>query len=157
MANILTKIKDRLTSQGHENLSSEPIQVPLGMKRPETLAEQVQRLVRTSVSEHARMNGMETFEESEDFEIEDDLDFSTPYETHFDPVLGRDLSADEFRRNSDRYYKQYLDDQKSEYKSEELQHAISPKNKRSKKPKSTSDAHHKAGEEGDGNPLKTQK
>jgi len=47
--------------------------IPVGHKRPETLAEQVARLVRHS--EFARVvaaQGLETFEEADDFDIADD-------------------------------------------------------------------------------------
>lgn len=59
--------------------------IPLGHKRPETLAEQVARLVRHS--EFSRMvaaQGMETFEEADDFDVDDDYPVSTPWEEHGD-------------------------------------------------------------------------
>lgn len=93
---------------GSERLDPKPVAIPAGFKRPETLAEQVQRLVRTQISREAREAGFETFEESEDFDVDDDAyEPSTPYETFFDPVLGRDLSADEFRRNEKVYKERY--------------------------------------------------
>lgn len=87
----------RLDENGHEILDPNPVEVPLGMKRPESLAEQVQRLVRTSISNHAAMHGLETFEESEDFDVGDDFDPSTPYEEQFDPVLGVNLTPADFQ------------------------------------------------------------
>lgn len=60
--------------------------LPVGTKRPETLAEQVARLVRHS--EFARMvnaRGLETFEEADDFEVDDDIPLpDTPWEKDFD-------------------------------------------------------------------------
>lgn len=102
----------RLNAFGHEVLDPTPIAVPAGFKRPETLAEQVQRLVRTHISREAAESGYETFEESEDFDVDDDFDPSTPYEEIFDPVLGRGVTPDEFIRNEQRYRQLYLDKQR---------------------------------------------
>lgn len=99
-----------LDEYGHEVPDSTPMSLPSGFKRPETLAEQVQRLVRTSISRQAEEAGLETFEESEDFELPDDpTDPSTPYEEYFDPLLGRGITADEFRQNFAIYKQRYLD------------------------------------------------
>lgn len=98
----------RLDENGWEVLDPNPVEVPIGAKRPETLAEQVQRLVRTSVSAYAQAQGEETWEEAEDFDVEDDFDPSTPYETFFDPVLGKDISPAEFKANADRYREEYV-------------------------------------------------
>lgn len=98
----------QLDKNGHEIPSQETSRMPLTMKRPETLTEQVQRLVRTSVSAYAANQGDETFEESEDFDIGDDFDPSTPYETYFDPVLQKELTPVEFKANQSRYREEYL-------------------------------------------------
>lgn len=91
-----------LTKGGHEIPDPRPMRIPAGFKRPPTLAEQVRRLVQTSVSEWAANNGFETFEESEDFEVDDDtLDPRSPYEEHFDPELGRAVTDEERRRHLD--------------------------------------------------------
>lgn len=92
-----------LDEHGHEVPDPRPMRIPAGFKRPETLAEQVQRLVRTHVSRLAEAQGAETFEESEDFDVGDDEDPSTPYETHFDPLIGKDLSAAEFKQHEAHY------------------------------------------------------
>lgn len=101
--------RGRISKDGREELDTTPVAVPAGFKRPDTLAEQVRRLVQTSVSEWASRQGAETFEESEDFDIPDDpLDRASPYETYFDPILGKDLTVDEFRRNEAVYKEQFL-------------------------------------------------
>lgn len=60
--------------------------IPVGHKRPETLAEQVARLVRNS--EFARVvaaQGLETFEEADDFDVDDEIPLpNTPWEQNFD-------------------------------------------------------------------------
>lgn len=101
--------------KGHEVPDQTPVALPVNFKRPETLAEQVQRLVRTQVSRQAGEAGFETFEESEDFEVGDEQDPQSRYETFFDPILGRDLSLDEFKRNEAVYRERFLNERKAQY------------------------------------------
>lgn len=78
---------------GHEIPDPRPLAMPSGFRRPETLAEQVQRLVRRQLSGAAEEAGYETFEEANDFDLADDpVDPSTPFEPFFDPVLGVELT-----------------------------------------------------------------
>lgn len=101
-----------LDADGHEVPDPTPLTLPAGFKRPETLADQVQRLVRTHLSRIAAESGAETFEESEDFDVGDEQDDPrTPYEAVFDPVLGHDVTAEEFRRNQAVYRQRALDNQ----------------------------------------------
>lgn len=99
----------RLDENGHEQLDPNPIEVPVGFKRPETLAEQVQRLVRTSVSLQAEQEGYESFEEANDFDIDGENDpfADTPYETFFDPILGVEMTPYDFAHNQEEYKKMY--------------------------------------------------
>lgn len=125
----------RLDDQGREIPDPNPIEIPAGMKRPETLAEQVQRLVKTSVSAYAAMHGHETFEEAEDFEIEDDFDPSTPYEVDFDPVLGREITPADFMNpeKRERLREEYLLAERNAIRAEERQEAIDNAYRASKK------------------------
>ncbi|QXP44320.1 MAG: hypothetical protein [Arizlama microvirus] len=85
----------RLDEYGQEIPDPNKLEVPLGMKRPPTLAEQVQRLVRTSLSEHAAMRGAETFAESEDFDFEDDdMEPWSPHEVEL--FNGFEVNANDF-------------------------------------------------------------
>lgn len=125
-------IQDEL---GREVPDSMPMEVPLGMKRPESLAEQVQRLVRNSVSAYAEIHGQETFAEADDLELDDEFDPYTPYETQFDPVLGRDLTPADFldadRRQAIR--EEYLELERNRIRSEERQDAIDEVYKKSRR------------------------
>lgn len=93
---------------GYEVPDPQPMQVRTGFKRPETLAEQVQRLVRGAISRQAEEAGMETFEDSEDFDVESDSEPNTPYEEFFDPVLGKSLTPREFQAHEAIYRDRYL-------------------------------------------------
>lgn len=106
--NLEAAIGVRLDAFGHEVPDPRPMEIPAGFKRPETLQEQVARLVQGSISRKAAEDGHETFDESEDFEVDDDFDPSTPYEEFFDPALNRRITPDEFQRNADNYKKRYI-------------------------------------------------
>ncbi len=97
-----------LDKNGHEVPDPSHMEIPLGFRKPETLAQQVQRLVRTNVSREAQAAGMETFEESEDFDVDDEMDPHAPYEEHFDPVLGKGITTEEFHNHQAHYRAEYL-------------------------------------------------
>lgn len=102
----LKKAADRLDSLGREIVDPNPIAVPTGFQRPETLEEQIQRLVRTRLSE-AYDDETETFEEADDFDVGDDVEPFTPYETYFDPILGQELTPKEFDERQEYYRQRY--------------------------------------------------
>lgn len=56
----------------HEVLDPTPVEWPLGVGVPESLEQKIARMVRTSVSMHAEANGMESFDEADDFDLEED-------------------------------------------------------------------------------------
>ena len=85
-----------LNEKGEEVLDSRPMEVPLGFQRPETLQETMRRLIRDEdIQGELRSQGIETFDESEDFDCgdEDNDPFlrDTPYELEFDPGLGKEI------------------------------------------------------------------
>lgn len=115
----------KLDENGHELLDSTPIALPLDAKRPETLAQQIQRLVRTHISREAEEAGLESFEDAEDFDVgEEDFDPSSPYEEIFDPVLGRAITVDEFRKNEAVYRQRYLEAEEKAYRQMEVSDAL---------------------------------
>ncbi len=63
-----------------EDLDTTPMAAPVGADRPMTLQEEIQRFIKTEISQAAEDKQMETFEEADDFE-EDDPDHVdlTPY------------------------------------------------------------------------------
>lgn len=110
------EITQLLDENGWEIPDPTPLRIPSGFKRPETLAEQVKRLVRNEQFQQAMADqGNETFEDSEDFDVDDDFDVNTPYETFFDPTLGREITPEEFQRHKETYKKRYLKAQEDYY------------------------------------------
>lgn len=75
-------IRERLwqTVFPKETLDPTPVAVPV--RRPLTLREEMQRFIRTELSQEMAARGEPTFEEEDDFEIDDyddDLDLTTQY------------------------------------------------------------------------------
>lgn len=121
---VLQKFKF-LDKDGNEVPDPTPVSIPAGFKVPESLSDQIRRLIRTSLSQQADDQGMETFDESEDFEIDDDMfDPSSPYEEVFDPVLGRGITLDEFHRNEAIYQKRYLEAEQKAYEAMDTSEAL---------------------------------
>lgn len=73
---------------GREMPSPLPIAPPIGYKKSKSLAEQIREMV---LSEKLKMEAMaaghETFEEADDFDVDDDYDPRSPFEETFDPPL----------------------------------------------------------------------
>lgn len=59
-------------SKGRELPDPTPVEMPAGFHRPESLAETIQRMVRTEISQRAVAQQLESFEEAFDFEVGDD-------------------------------------------------------------------------------------
>lgn len=57
---------------GREIPDPRPVEIPDNYKRPPTLREQIQQAIRQEFSRVAAQHGAETFEEADDFDIEDD-------------------------------------------------------------------------------------
>lgn len=102
-------MKAKLNNNGHEVLDSTPLALPLGFKKPESLDDQIRRLVRTHISAQAQEQGFETWEDADDFDIPDDqADPATPFEMDFDPILGREISPDMIKQDPVRFRDQYV-------------------------------------------------
>lgn len=108
-ARIDMMTEGRLDSRGYEVPDPTPVALPAGFKEPESLEVMIRRLIRSEEWTRAtNEEGFESFEESEDFEIDDDMwDPQSPYEEVFDPVLNRGITLDEFRKNEKIYEERY--------------------------------------------------
>lgn len=82
------EVRQYIDEDGREVLDPTPMEPPLGWKRQPSLAEQIRDMVRSEqLRAAAEAQGMETFEEADDFEVDDDYDPSTPFENDFDPPI----------------------------------------------------------------------
>lgn len=79
---------------GREVPDPRPVDIPAGMRRPLSLKEQIQQAIRNELSRRAAEDGEETFEEADDFEVDEDGEPVSPYEfIDLEPELG-DVDAD---------------------------------------------------------------
>ena len=67
-----------LNAEGQEINNPKPMLLSTDVKRPPTLQEQIQRVLRSNVSKEAHEQGFETLDESQDFDIEDSFDSKDP-------------------------------------------------------------------------------
>lgn len=68
-------VKKSFTARGAEILDTTPMELPLGYKPQESMDEKLRRIVREEVSDAASRHGLETFEEADDFVVDDADDF----------------------------------------------------------------------------------
>lgn len=89
----LSRFARRLNERGQEIPDPTPIAPPVGFVKTKSLAEQIREMVRSErLRAEVEAQGMETFEEADDFDVEEDdpLPF-TPYaipEAPYDPQFG---------------------------------------------------------------------
>lgn len=81
----LNRVEDHVMSyfdsQGRERPNPQPVEIPLHMRREVSIDEKMKQIIRTQMSIEAARNQQETFEEANDFDIDDDdEDILTPYE-----------------------------------------------------------------------------
>lgn len=81
------EVYSELNAAGAEVLDDTPIEPPIGYNPQVPLHLQIREMVRSArLAEEAAAAGMETFEEADDFDVDDDFDPSTPWENDFDPT-----------------------------------------------------------------------
>lgn len=124
---MLKNILKRFTNRTEEN-DGVPAGIPVNYRRPPTLQEQIARFVQSAQIRQELANaGVETFEESEDFDVPDDNahDMTSPYERHYDDELGREISnaerpyVNELKKQSGEVIKKAVETAKSKKKFEE--------------------------------------
>lgn len=72
--------------KGREIPDPLPLEPPIGYKRSPTIAEQLRAMVQGEALAYAARNaGKETFEEADDFDVDDEFDPRSPYEVIFEP------------------------------------------------------------------------
>lgn len=87
-------IISELDGHGREVLDPTPMAPPIGYTRQVPLHLQIREMVRSeALRQAAEAEGMESFEEADDFDVDDDFDPRTPFENEFDPSL-REIRED---------------------------------------------------------------
>lgn len=67
-------------ARGEELPDDTPLELPLRFKRPPSLQDQIKAMVRSVLSQAAADQGMESFEEADDFDVSDDIDLRSHHE-----------------------------------------------------------------------------
>lgn len=80
---ILDKKGRRLNAEGQEILDPTPMAPPIGYKKQPTMVDHIRAMIASErLAQEAAAAGAETFEEADDFDVDDDPEISTPYEIH---------------------------------------------------------------------------
>lgn len=75
-----------LDTAGREIPDPTPMAPPVGYKKQPSMVDHIRSMVRSELlRQSVAAEGLETFEEAEDFDVGDDYDPTTPYEAVFDP------------------------------------------------------------------------
>lgn len=74
-----------LDAHGREKPDPTPMAPPIGYQKTEPLHVRIKRMVQSELSQRAADEGFDTWEEDQDFDVDDDYDPSSPYEETFDP------------------------------------------------------------------------
>lgn len=92
----LLKLRPRFS----EKIDPTPMALPIGYKKPPTMAEQVAKLVRSEqLRQAAESAGQETFEDADDFDVGDDYDPHSPYEETFETSQNADRLKEEIKQS----------------------------------------------------------
>lgn len=92
-----------LLVRAESDLDTTPVEIPLGLDKPLTLAQEMQRFIRGQLSSLANQSGLESFDDANDFdddldEVDDWSDSQTVYQMAADvydqSVSGVDISKD---------------------------------------------------------------
>lgn len=77
--------RSKYNSRGEEIPDPRPMALPVDFKPPIPLDEQIRQLIKNNqIQGQLHAEGVETFEEADDFEVDDDPDPTSPYEENFD-------------------------------------------------------------------------
>lgn len=87
--------KKRVSVTRHEMLDDTPVAIPMKFRRVQTQAEKMREIIRQEMSRAAENSGMETWEEADDFSIDDEYDPTSPYELSIDQELNGVPDPDE--------------------------------------------------------------
>lgn len=103
--------QDRLTKDGSEVPDPTPPAIPARMRQPEKLQDTIKRLIRSNQLD-VDYDQAETWEEANDFEVDDDMDPASPFEEFFDPDLGRGVTPAEVQAHERQLRQEFLQAQR---------------------------------------------
>ena len=66
------KLSETFRTDGKEYPDQTPVELAVGLDRPLTLREEMKRFIREEIAQRAQLEGAESFDEANDFDIEDE-------------------------------------------------------------------------------------
>lgn len=89
-------IKSKFDSLGREIMDKVKMAIPVRMKRPPTLQEEMARLLRNpAFMGDLRSNGVETIDEADDFDVDEEGEFQSQHELVHDEDLQKEIPKGE--------------------------------------------------------------
>jgi len=76
-----------------EHLDPTPMSPPIGYVRAPSMIDRIRDMVRHEMSTAAQTSGFESFEEAEDFDVDDEYDPASPWEMMFEPDTPAEMRA----------------------------------------------------------------
>lgn len=70
----------KYNEHGEQIPDQTPVEIPVGFRQPESLQSMITRLVRAESTRAAQLGTHETFEESDDFDVDEDPQVISPYQ-----------------------------------------------------------------------------
>lgn len=74
----------KYNEKGEEMMDPTPVALPIAFKRPESVGQMMQRLIKNHYSKVAAAEGLDSFDDADDFDIGDDVEPKSPYESDLD-------------------------------------------------------------------------
>lgn len=91
---IARQVLAEIDMHGREVPDPTPMAPPVGFIKQPSMIENIRNLVRSEALRQAALTaGAETFEEAEDFDVDDDIDPTSPYEQNFELAPAEALKA----------------------------------------------------------------
>lgn len=76
----MEKVLCSFDAEGREVLDTTPVEMPLNYRHPPSMAEMIRTAIRQEMSQQAAASGMESFEEADDFVVDEEDEFVSPYQ-----------------------------------------------------------------------------
>jgi len=74
-----------LDKNGYEIPDNTPVAIPTRLRMPQSRTEQIRAFIRSELSRQSADHGQESFEEADDFSLDDGQEWVSPYEEVFEP------------------------------------------------------------------------
>lgn len=110
------EVISELTPEGYEKLDATPLAPPVGFSQTASMHDLIRAAIQSDrLRQEAEAAGFESFEDADDFDVDDDYDPTTPWEKEFDPHMVdlrmRQVDLDRLARGQrPRYYDDYVSD-----------------------------------------------